>query len=391
VPENETTTPAAPVPDTLTGGTLARCDVPNDWRLMVEMSRYLSKAGMWPTWFHNSPGNVMAIMMKARALDIPLDVAVHHIHVIEAYDDTGKGGRVEPDAELIRALLDRAGYHLEIVEFNADRCVIDLTPPGQQKVRRVEYTMADAVRAKLAGKTVWQKYTPDMLLARCSKRAAKLWAPGISTGLAMAGMAEDLMEGDEPIPVIVSEEVKEILQEIDEEAEQDPVQEHQRLQAIWKRAGKDLLNEPGDETGLRLGDMLMNLLKLAAQAVATPPEQASEGDNAPEGEGDAQGEAERGEQTAGDEAPGGEKPGEEPVGYAPGWTMECGCDGERVMDSGHYCQSPEQEPAAEEPAAEAAPEDQPEPAEEEKPKRRPAARKAPAHEPAKDQEPEAGE
>lgn len=323
-----------PLPKEMRGGQLARCDVPADWRMMVEMARFLSDAGMWPWWFHGSPANVMAIMMKARALDIPLDVAVHHIHVIDATGGDGRGGRVEPSAELIRALLEREGYGLDFPEFTDQACTILITPPGR-KTREVTYTVVDAARAKLIDKTTWQKYTPDMLLARCSKRAAKLWAPGISTGLAMAGMAEELYEGDEPIAVVVSAKAKDAMRRIDREMEEDPVAEHRRLQRLWKEFGTDLLEEPADGQGTRVGDILTQLLKLAAQHIAQ--DSAAEADPPPAPTG-TPGQAEP--PAGNDTGDGHQHEAAEPAaGFESRWRMGCGCEGDTVMREGHSCQT----------------------------------------------------
>lgn len=99
-------------------------------------------------------------------------------------------GKVTLSSSLQAALLIRRGeVTYEIIEASEDAVVLEWKPGpkwtrGEQKLGRSKFTIAEAKRAGLLKKDVWQAYPEDLLFARALTRGIKRFAPDLLAGVA---------------------------------------------------------------------------------------------------------------------------------------------------------------------------------------------------------------
>lgn len=151
-------------------------DVPPTLGERIELCRFLSEANLLPQALRKQPANVLLIMHKALALNIPLSVALEHLHVID--------GKVGHSAELLRGLLGRAGHILRWVEITDKVATGELVlRHDPRNPRRETFTIADATRMKLTQKDNWSKDPASMLVARVTTRLVSRHCPEIAVAL----------------------------------------------------------------------------------------------------------------------------------------------------------------------------------------------------------------
>ena len=147
-----------------------------------------------------TPGGTLGAMMYGRELGLPPITSLQSLHEIN--------GKVGMSAEMMRARITAAGHEFVIVEATAQRCRIrcrrkeDKLDPEAWRV--VEYLYSEAV---LAGDdrnkdgrqqgTNYQKRPVDMLVARCTTRAARWHFPEEIHGLSSAEELDDLARSSE--------------------------------------------------------------------------------------------------------------------------------------------------------------------------------------------------
>jgi hypothetical protein len=171
--------PAQPPPRPVTRA--AGYDGPENVMDMWVVAGHLADASILPRHFHKQAANVFAVMMQARAANLPVFTALQHMNVID--------GRVEESAELVRAMLLAAGYGYRVVATSDTAATVEVVRPGEEP-QRVTFTMVEAVRMGLAGKDNWKKSPNAMLVARATTRAASWCAPEVTMGLANLSHAE---------------------------------------------------------------------------------------------------------------------------------------------------------------------------------------------------------
>lgn len=147
-----------------------------------------------------TPGGTLGAMMYGRELGLPPITALQSLHEIN--------GKVGMSAEMMRARITAAGHEFVIVEATAQRCRIrcrrkeDKLDPEAWRV--VEYLYSEAVLAgddrNKEGRqqgTNYQKRPVDMLVARCTTRAARWHFPEEIHGLSSAEELDDLARSAE--------------------------------------------------------------------------------------------------------------------------------------------------------------------------------------------------
>ena len=94
-------------------------------------------------------------------------------------------GRLFVSAQLMRALAERAGYHVQRVDDSDDTCTAVLTRDGVE-MGRATFTLEQAKKAGLvrAG-SAWTSHPGRMLWARASKNVIVDYAPAVALGLAL--------------------------------------------------------------------------------------------------------------------------------------------------------------------------------------------------------------
>ena len=114
--------------------------------------------------------------------------AMTGIHVIK--------NRVTLSANLMAALLRKAGYKWKVVKHDGTVCELQMFDPTGFDLGNTSFSMEDAKRAGLTGSDNWKKYPRNMLFARCISNAARWFAPEVITGCYTpeemgAGLPED--------------------------------------------------------------------------------------------------------------------------------------------------------------------------------------------------------
>lgn len=89
--------------------------------------------------------------------------------------------KVTLSANLMAALLKKAGYNWKILEHNAQVCNLQIYAPNGVDLGNCSFSIQDAKAAGLQGGN-WQKYPKNMLFARCISNVARWYAPEVITG-----------------------------------------------------------------------------------------------------------------------------------------------------------------------------------------------------------------
>lgn len=164
-------------------------DIPPTLAERIELCKLLSESDLVSPRLHNKPANVLLIMHKALALDLPVMVAIEHMHVID--------GKVSHSAELLRGLLHRAGHVLRWPTISDKEVVGELTlRHDPRNPRTARFSIADATRMKLTTKDNWTKDPESMMVARVSTRLVSRHCPEIA--LALGNLSALDFEDDEP-------------------------------------------------------------------------------------------------------------------------------------------------------------------------------------------------
>lgn len=118
-------------------------------------------------------------------------------------------GRVTLSANVMAAIMKRAGYKLKTRFDGEQSCTITVIDPDGENLGESSFSMDDARKAGLGGDN-WKKFPRNMLFARAVSNAARWFAPEVLTG---AITPEELGEVEEP-PVIEVSEVQQFRNEL---------------------------------------------------------------------------------------------------------------------------------------------------------------------------------
>lgn len=241
-------------------------DVPASLPERMELCRFLAEADLLPTALRKKPANLLLLMFKALALDVSLSVAIEHMHVVD--------GKVGHSAELLRALLYRNGHVLRWPTMSDKAVVGELTLRHDPQNPRTEtFTIQDAARMELTGKSNWKKDPISMMVARCTTRLVSRHCAEVAVALGnLSAMdiadAEDLPHA-EPIQATA---------EIDQDQRRDLVANEllvqaqqitsvDELAAIGRQAKKDgLLEQPVGDDGVTLQQALLTRINELSEA-----------------------------------------------------------------------------------------------------------------------------
>jgi hypothetical protein len=119
------------------------------------------------------------------------------IHIVE--------GRPTLSAQMLAALMKRAGYSWRIVTHTDAECRLEIRYSGES-LGESGFTVEEAKAAGLLGKANWTKHRRDMLFARAISRAARWFAPEVALGVytpdEMGEIEEDLPESPAPVEAV---------------------------------------------------------------------------------------------------------------------------------------------------------------------------------------------
>lgn len=144
---------------------------PEAWKLATRVA----DTDFVPKALRGKPEAVLACMLAGHEAGISPMQALSKIHVVD--------GRPAMAAELMRALVLRAGHEVWIEESSSTRVIVAGQRSGSERVSRVAWTMDDAKRANLSGKNNWRAYPRAMLLARATAELCRALFPDVLAGI----------------------------------------------------------------------------------------------------------------------------------------------------------------------------------------------------------------
>jgi hypothetical protein len=156
-----------------------------DWLLdPAEIANRIGGTDFVPKALRNNPAAITAALLYGQEVGLGPMMSLSRIAVID--------GRPSLAAEAQRALILADGHDLWIEESTVTRCTIAGRRKGSELVSRVTWTLDDAKRAKIAGRSNWQAYPRAMLLARASAELARAIFADVIGGLAATEELEDV-------------------------------------------------------------------------------------------------------------------------------------------------------------------------------------------------------
>lgn len=178
----------------------------------------LIASGLLPNGI-TKPEAAVAIMLAGRELELAPMFALKNIAVIQ--------GTPALSEQAMGLLIRRAGHKLRVIESTNERCVVEgerTDDPGHKL--RVQFTVEDAKRAGLLGKSSWKNYTRAMLRARAKAELGR-------------SMFEDALAG-------LVYTVEELGAEVDEEGQiveagsAEPMRDEAEDEVVYKVEGETL-------------------------------------------------------------------------------------------------------------------------------------------------------
>lgn len=142
--------------------------------------------------FKDLKGAAQAAIKIQRGLELglaPME-AMSSLHIME--------GKVTMSAQLMGALVRRAGYRYQVVEHTYQRCELRWIDPQGHELGSSSFSMEDAQKAGIGGRGNWNKYAREMLFARAVSQGARWFAPEVLLGCYLP----EEMADEEPRPVI---------------------------------------------------------------------------------------------------------------------------------------------------------------------------------------------
>lgn len=151
-------------------------------------AKALAEASLLPESYRKQPANVLVAIETADALGISAMQALQGITVIK--------GKMTMSAELMRALVLRAGHQLRVDVLTETECrMVAARREWPDDVQAFTFTMSDAQRAGLATSDTYKRHPKAMLLARATSLACRAVFPDVIAGVSYA---PDEVEHDEP-------------------------------------------------------------------------------------------------------------------------------------------------------------------------------------------------
>ena len=140
----------------------------------LTLAERISRTAMVPPSLRNKPDEVLAVVMYGAELGIGPMQALQQIEFIS--------GKPSAKAELLRALVLEAG-HLIVVSGDRETAVAECKRKDWDEARTTTFTIGDAQLAGLLGKDGWKKYPDQMLTARVTSKACRMWFADVIAGM----------------------------------------------------------------------------------------------------------------------------------------------------------------------------------------------------------------
>ena len=157
---------------------------PNDIREGFELAKLLARSGLVPRALA-TPEAVFYVIAAGRELGLTAVQSIRSLHIID--------GKIVMAADMIVAQVHRSGLclHFSLIESTEKIATFETHRRGAPSPVRMSYTIEQANRAGLTGKTNWKAHPEAMLRARCQSALARAVYPDAAQGL------YDTEEGEE--------------------------------------------------------------------------------------------------------------------------------------------------------------------------------------------------
>ena len=167
--------------------------IPSTWDASWRLAQRIAATPFVPGALRNRPESVLACVLYGAELGLGPMQSLSSIHVIDS--------RPAAAPELMRALIARAGHRIDVRESTDDRVTLAGRRADTGAEAVVTWSMADAQRAKLAGKGAWATYPRAMLLARATSELARMLFADVIAGLSYTPEEVASIDGSEWVQV----------------------------------------------------------------------------------------------------------------------------------------------------------------------------------------------
>lgn len=151
----------------------------------IELASQVAMTEFVPTSLRGRPEAVVAAILQGHELGLEPMTSLAKVHIIE--------GRPTLAAELMRALVQRAGHEIWLESSSSTSVTMGGRRRGEEHPTRVTWTMDDAKRAELSGKKVWKRYPRAMLVARATGELCRILFADVMAGISYT--AEEVRDG----------------------------------------------------------------------------------------------------------------------------------------------------------------------------------------------------
>lgn len=192
-----------------------------------------------PWQYRDNPGDVLAIIQHAMALDIQVATALDNL----VFSDAGVGGM---RARLMHALVLRAGHEIIVTHHDTRICRMVLKRGDGLRGGGAQWTLSEAQGNGLLEKkgSPWHGYSEDMLWARCLSRVSRRYAPDVIMGFYVSDELDDLPDdeldsADMHTALVDAEGNPMVAPDVEALLEDMDVKDREQLRALWKQAGQE--------------------------------------------------------------------------------------------------------------------------------------------------------
>lgn len=163
---------AAPAP---TAGSTALMQWAQEADLAYQMAQKLAATSFVPQSLRGKPGDITAAILAGAELGLKPMATLKSIDVIQ--------GTPALRAHAMRAVVQKQGHEIELVESTPEKCVMRGRRKGSDNWQTVEWTTARATQLGLVNKPEWKKQPQTMLVARATGELSRLIASDALHGM----------------------------------------------------------------------------------------------------------------------------------------------------------------------------------------------------------------
>jgi hypothetical protein len=167
-----TTEQAGPQP---TDGSTALMQWAQEADLAYQMAQKLAATSFVPQSLRGKPGDITAAILAGAELGLKPMATLKSIDVIQ--------GTPALRAHAMRAVVQKQGHEIELVESTPEKCVMRGRRKGSDNWQTVTWTIERARQMGLLGKDQWKKQPQNMLVARCTGELSRLIASDALHGM----------------------------------------------------------------------------------------------------------------------------------------------------------------------------------------------------------------